>query len=158
MEPLTASSVRLTEPELVAWGRRLGERALEERAFVALIGPLGAGKTTLVRAACRGVGIEGVVPSPTFTLVHEYRVGTVPLFHADLYRLSSPAELDDIGWDDLLAGHGPVFVEWAERAGPHLPADRWEIRLRFDDSPDRRVAEAESLGRAPPLPPFGTDD
>lgn len=148
----------LDEEALREWGRRLGAAAARERVFVALFGPLGAGKSTLVRAAARGAGVEGAVPSPTYTLVNEHPLpgedgGT--LFHVDLYRLSGPRALDEIGWDRLLAGEGPVFVEWADRAEGALPADRWEVRL---DTPEdrslRRVAvrRAGAAPRPPELP------
>ena len=84
-------------------------------AVVLLSGDLGAGKTAFVRGLAEGLGIEpGEVTSPTFTLVHEYRGGRLPLVHVDLYRLET-AELDEIGMDPELAEAGVVAVEWAER-------------------------------------------
>lgn len=153
-------AVELTEEELARWGRRLGEAATERGdgpgVFVALHGPLGAGKTTLVRAACRGAGVEGTVRSPTFTLHNHHRPrGRRPIHHVDLYRLEGPDDLDDLGWDDLVGARGAVFVEWAERAGVRLPDDRWEIRMGMDEDPGRRRVDARSLGGAPPLPEPG---
>lgn len=149
----------LTEEALCAWARLLGRRAVAAGVFVCLYGELGAGKSTLVRAACRGAGVTGPVPSPTFTLVnrHESAEGAAVL-HVDLYRLRAPAELADIGWFDLLACESAVFVEWADRAGGHLPADRWDIRLSLAEASDARVVEAWSLGDAPALPPFARDE
>lgn len=147
----------LDEDELTGWGRALG-RALTEPgegpgAFVALFGPLGAGKTTLVRAACRGAGVEGKVRSPTFTLHNHHRPrGRRPVHHVDLYRLDGPEQLDDLGWEELLDAEGVVFVEWAERAGDRLPRERWEVRLAMADAPDRRIVEAVRRGAAPELP------
>ncbi len=153
-------AVELTEEGLERWGRRLGEEATDPGegtgVFVALHGPLGAGKTTLVRAACRGAGVEGTVRSPTFTLHNHHRPrGRRPIHHVDLYRLEGPGDLDDLGWDDLLDARGAVFVEWAERAGDRLPDDRWEVRLGMAEDPARRRVEARRLGGAPPLPPPG---
>lgn len=150
----------LDEETLRRWGRRLGEAATEPGEgpglTVALFGPLGAGKTTLVRAACRGAGVEGEVRSPTFTLHNHHRPrGRRPIHHVDLYRLEGPGELDDLGWDSLLDAEGVVFVEWAERAGDRLPADRWEIRMEMADEPDLRRVEARSLGDARSVPPPG---
>lgn len=147
----------LTEEELEGWARRLGEAATAPGegpgVAVALIGPLGAGKTTLVRAACRGAGVEGKVRSPTFTLHNHHRPpGRRPVHHVDLYRLEGPGDLDDLGWDELVDARGVVFVEWADRAGGRLPEDRWEIRLEMADDPGRRRVEARAVGRAPPLP------
>lgn len=145
----------LSEAELDAWGHLLGARALELRVFVALHGPLGAGKTRLVQAALRGAGVREPATSPTFTLVHEHRAGEVPVWHVDLYRIRGPEELDDLAWADLTAGEGAVFVEWAERAGERLPPDRWEVRLAMGGSPGRRRVRAAARGRTPPPPPPG---
>lgn len=151
-------AVELTEEALGRWGRRLGEVATGPGdgpgVFVALHGPLGAGKTTLVRAACRGAGVEGAVRSPTYTLHNHHRPpGRRPIHHVDLYRLDGPDDLHDVGWDDLVAARGAVFVEWAERAAGRLPDDRWEIRLGMAEDPDLRRVDARRLGEAPPLPP-----
>lgn len=152
------TAAELDEGALEAWGRRLGEAATRPGpgpgVLVALTGPLGAGKTTLVRAACRGAGVEGRVRSPTFTLHNHHRPpGRRPIHHVDLYRLSGPEELDDLGWDELLDARGVVFVEWAGRAGDRLPRDRWEIRLEPAEDPSVRRVEARSAGDAPPMPP-----
>ncbi|MCG8469698.1 MAG: tRNA (adenosine(37)-N6)-threonylcarbamoyltransferase complex ATPase subunit type 1 TsaE [Gemmatimonadetes bacterium] len=142
----------LDEAGLVEWGRRLGASAARDRVFVALIGALGAGKTTLTRAACEGAGVRDDVTSPTYTLVHWYRGATGPIAHVDLYRIDDPRELDPLDWDELASGGCAVFVEWADRAGPALPPDRWELRLAIDPDPTRRRVSPRSLGDAPPIP------
>lgn len=84
-------------------------------AVLLLSGELGAGKTAFVRGLARGLDLDpGDVTSPTFTLVHEYRGGRLPLVHVDLYRLEH-ADLDEIGLDDDLARAGVVAIEWPER-------------------------------------------
>jgi tRNA threonylcarbamoyladenosine biosynthesis protein TsaE len=100
---------------------------------IALTGPLAAGKTSLARAALQaaaGAPIE--VPSPTFTLVQTYDVPPAPVWHFDLYRLSEPEEVVELAWDEARA-EGIVLVEWPDRLGPLLPADRLDIALASAD-------------------------
>jgi len=90
-------------------------------AVLLLSGDLGAGKTAFVRGLAEGLAIDpGEVTSPTFTLVHEYRGGRLPLVHVDLYRLDR-AELDEIGLDQDLAARGVTAVEWSERLIRDVP-------------------------------------
>lgn len=151
------TDVELTEDELDAWGRRLGALAARKGVFVALRGPLGAGKTRLVQAACRGAGVEGPVQSPTYTLVRVHRAPEGVVHHADLYRIRDPRELADLGWDELTGGEGAVFVEWADRAERFLPADRWDIFLGMAADPDRRRVRVARRGSAPSPPPFAPE-
>lgn len=108
-------------------GQRLGS-LLQGGEVVALFGELGTGKTSLVRGIAAGLLAEPTsVSSPTFTLIHEYR-GRLPLIHTDLYRLT-PAQLEDTGLSDYLDGRRVTAIEWADRWGDGLPADRLEIYL-----------------------------
>lgn len=111
----------LTEAELVSWGERFG-RAAQPPLVVTLAGDLGAGKTTLVQAICRGYGVHEAVTSPTFALVHEYRGARSPVYHLDLYRLTGPEQLTNLAWDEIVSSHALVLVEWPERAGDRLPS------------------------------------
>ena len=109
-----------------ALGRKLGA-ALRPGDFVSLTGDLGSGKTLLVKAMAEGAGAKPA-SSPSFALVNLYR-GPVPLQHLDLYRLSGPAELFALGFDDLLEEPAATVCEWADRAGGALPPDRLDIAL-----------------------------
>ena len=99
--------------ETEALGERLAAR-LTGGEVIAYTGDLGAGKTAFTRGLARGLGITVRVTSPTFTIVNEYEGGRLPLFHFDMYRLSSSDELYDIGWEDYLARGGVCAVEWSE--------------------------------------------
>jgi tRNA threonylcarbamoyladenosine biosynthesis protein TsaE len=116
--------------------------SLEAGAVLLLSGELGAGKTAFVRGLAEGLGADaGEVTSPTFTLVHEYRGGRLPLIHVDLYRLDR-AELDEIGLDDDLAAVGVIAIEWPERLG-RQPAGAVKVRI-LDTGGDSRVIEIDS--------------
>src|SRR2546423_7786256 len=121
--PLAAHGhLAVTEDELTDWGERFG-RAARPPLLVTLSGELGAGKTTLARAICRGYGVPNEVTSPTFTLVHEFLSERSPVYHLDLYRLRGPDELSSLGWDEILYSQALVLIEWPERAGDLLPSD-----------------------------------
>ena len=128
----------LDEAELVAWGERFG-RAASAPLVVGLTGELGAGKTTLVRAICRGLGVTDDVTSPTFTLVNRYTSPRGAVYHVDLYRLRAPYELTNIGWDDILADDAVTLIEWPERAGERMPTLHVSIGLQHlpDDASKR---------------------
>lgn len=110
-----------SEAETEALGEELA-KGLAPGSVVAFTGDLGAGKTAFTRGLARGLGITQPVTSPTFTIVNEYEGGRLPLFHFDLYRLSSSEELFDIGWEDYLARGGVCAVEWSEIAEDALEA------------------------------------
>lgn len=148
--------MRVTEAELTAWGRRVG-REVRRPVFIGLGGPLGAGKSVFARAVAEGAGVREYMPSPTFNLVFRYETGDGgAVIHADLYRMRSPDELPGIGWDDVMGDdEAIVLVEWPERAGAHLPEDRWDVLLGYSPGGrGLREVEVRSRGRAPPLPAF----
>ena len=131
-------SAELTLAELTQWGEALGAR-LEAPSVVTLEGDLGAGKTTLAQAIARGYGVRDVVTSPTFAIVHEYRAPRSPVFHLDLYRLSGPHPLANIGWDDAMSAKAVLLVEWPDRAaGQLMPATHAITLAHVAGKPDVR--------------------
>ena len=119
---------------------------LRAGAVLLLEGDLGAGKTAFVRGLAEGLGVDpGEVSSPTFTLVHEYRGGRLPLIHVDLYRLDR-ADLDEIGLDLDLADQGVVAVEWPERLSRRING---AISIRISD----RGGDAREIAISPDLNP-----
>lgn len=147
--------MNLSELELVRWGERIG-RKVRPPVAIGLRGELGAGKSVLARAVARGAGVEGAVPSPTFNLLFRYPAdGGREIVHLDLYRLTDPEQLWELGWSELFGEREIVLVEWPERAGDLMPEDRWEIELRIDrDDPGMRSVSVRRVGEPPALPAF----
>jgi tRNA threonylcarbamoyladenosine biosynthesis protein TsaE len=133
--------MRLSADDLSRFGEALGRR-LVAPAVIGLSGELGTGKTTLVQAICRGLGARVLATSPTYALVHHYEMPDAsPVYHVDCYRLISPDEARDLGFEDMLRERAIVFVEWPERAGPWVPALDRHFRLAHDPDPGMRVLE-----------------
>jgi tRNA threonylcarbamoyladenosine biosynthesis protein TsaE len=137
-----------SEAETAAVGRDLA-RTLAAGAVVLLSGDLGAGKTAFVRGLADGLGVDPAdVSSPTFTLIHEYRSGRLPLFHADLYRLNDAREIDELGLDEI-GEDGVLAIEWAEK----LPRSTFgAIAVRIDQGDgDTRTIAITPIGSSAPL-------
>jgi tRNA threonylcarbamoyl adenosine modification protein YjeE len=123
-----------------ALGRRLAG-LLRPGDVIALRGVLGSGKTELARALIRArAGADIEVPSPSYTLVQDYRFADLLIRHIDLYRIHHPAELLELGLDAPAAGEA-WLIEWPERADAVLPPDRLDLELRQGDAPDARIAD-----------------
>jgi tRNA threonylcarbamoyladenosine biosynthesis protein TsaE len=147
-----------SEDDTVRLGRAIA-RLAEPAVVIALVGPLGAGKTQLARAIAEARGVDpDVISSPTFVLIHEYE-GDIPIYHADAFRLENPAAFLDLGIADYFHGEGISLIEWADRVRSVMPADAWWIDLaltgptsrtaRFDPPPaNRKLVEelARELG------------
>ena len=106
-------------------------RKLQPGDVIAYEGDLGAGKTAFTRGLARGLGIDEPVTSPTYTIVNEYPRGRLPLFHFDMYRLSGPDDLFDLGWEDYLVRGGVCAVEWSENVREALE-DPITVRIETD--------------------------
>ena len=120
-----ATHISGSPEETEALGTDLAKHAIEGTVF-ALVGPLGAGKTRFVKGLARGIGSTGSVTSPTFTLIHEYRDGRLPIYHFDFFRLEEIGAAERLGLDDYFFGDGVCVVEWADKFPDLLPRSaRW---------------------------------
>ena len=117
--------------ETRALGALLAE-FLEAGDFIALDGELASGKTCLVQGVASGLAYRGHATSPTFTLLHFYEGGRLPLYHFDLYRIEAPEELEGLGYEEYFYGDGVCAVEWSGLAADYLPDRRIGIRLEKD--------------------------
>ncbi len=104
-----------------------------------LLGDLGAGKSEFTRGLAQGLGVQGTVTSPSFTILNVYEDGRVPLYHFDWYRLNSAEELYEMGMDEYLGGDGIAVVEWPSQCPEAIPADYLEIRLPPTGENEREV-------------------
>src|SRR5262249_51392573 len=117
-----------SEEDTARLGRAIA-RVARPGAVVALVGPLGAGKTRLVRAVAEARNVDpAAISSPTFVLIHEY-AGAPPIYHVDAYRLETPAAFLGLGITDYMGGEGLVLIEWADRVRSEMPPDAWWIYL-----------------------------
>ena len=132
--------------ETEALAARLGAR-LTPGTVIAYRGPLGAGKTAFTRGLARGLGVREPVTSPTYTIVNEYLTGRLPLFHFDMYRLSGPDDLFDIGWEDYLDRGGVCAVEWSENVAEALEG-AIAVTLEITGPETRRITVEGGLGLA----------
>ena len=123
--------------ETEALGAALAAR-LTPGTVLAYLGDLGAGKTAFTRGLARGLGCRETVTSPTYTIVNEYLGGRLPLFHFDMYRLTSSDDLWDIGWEDYLDRQGVCAVEWSENV-PEAMAGALTVRIEKLGDSVRRI-------------------
>lgn len=121
----------------MAFGERIASR-LHGGEVIALIGGLGAGKTTLAKGIARGLGVEDEVVSPSFTLIQQYE-GRLGLTHIDLYRLDGAEEFEMIGGEEFLYTDGVTLIEWAEKIGDLLPKDLKKITIAIEENLDRTI-------------------
>lgn len=132
-----------TADEAYAWGMQLA-KGLAAGDVIALCGHLGAGKTQITRGIVSGMDSKAAVTSPTFTLVHEYIDGRLPVFHFDFYRMESAAEVIGIGWDDFLTEPGIIIVEWADMFPDLMPPNTRWFHLETLAEGSRQLTERSS--------------
>ena len=131
------------------FGKRIASN-LRVGDVITLTGPLGAGKSEFARGIARGLGIEGTLPSPTFTILNVYENGRIPLYHYDWYRIEDPEELLAIGAEEHLPGNGVTLVEWSEQAPELLPEERLDVQLiKLDDG--QRLICFKAIGGFRPI-------
>lgn len=136
MATFTSNSVTETIAFARKWAQSLGPNDV-----VALVGDLGAGKTHFVKGLLEGLESADVATSPTFTLIHEYRGGRLPVFHFDFYRLNLQSEITEIGFDDYLDEGGVAVIEWADRFPQVFPVrTRW-LRIGAPSASERTIDE-----------------
>lgn len=141
------------EAACAAFAQALARQPGLDHAFFTLQGPLGAGKTTLVRHLLRALGVSGRIKSPTYTVMEPYRVGGLDIAHFDFYRFSDPREWEDAGFRDVFARPGLKLAEWPEKAAGALPMPDLALHLTLDEapvgkeSPTGDVSEAELSAR-----------
>lgn len=119
------------EAETFALGKRIGEQAKAGQIF-ALLGDLGVGKTVFTKGLAEGLGITEPVSSPTFTIVQIYEEGRMPFYHFDVYRISDPEEMDEIGYEDCFYGEGVCLIEWSQLIEEILPERVTAVTIEKD--------------------------
>lgn len=124
--------------ETEALGAYIASLLDKKTSFVALYGEMGAGKTAFVRGFASVISPGSRVKSPTYTVVNEYRRGEIPLFHFDLYRLSSPEELDSLGFDEYVSS-GICIAEWSDMLGDDLPENAVKVYIRRIGENEREI-------------------
>lgn len=134
------ATITLRRPEEAEDVARLIQQSHDTARVFALHGDLGAGKTTLIKAFCKVLGVADRTSSPSFAIVNEYRTGNGDLlYHFDLYRLKAAEELDGIGFDEYLDSGSYCFIEWPELAAGHLPSEVVHVRLEAAASGVRTI-------------------
>ena len=134
METVVLKNLKETE----SFGKEFADK-LKPGSVVALIGPLGAGKTTLTKAIAKGLGVTETLSSPTFTIVCEYETGKMPLYHFDVYRVHDEDELFEMGFEEYFRKGGVCLIEWADLVLDLLPKDTIVLNLDYGKDEEERI-------------------
>ena len=124
--------------ETRALGAKLAAQ-LRRGDVVLLRGDLGAGKSEFARGVARGLGVQGPVPSPSFTILNMYDEGRIPLYHFDWYRIHDPDEIGEMGFEEQIGGDGIALIEWSEQAPEYVPDRALDISIRAVDETTREI-------------------
>lgn len=138
--PTTTVFAWADEEATRAFAQRLAARPGLDRAFIALEGDLGAGKTSFVRHLLRALGATGRIKSPTYAVLEPYELAGLAAYHFDFYRFGDPREWADAGFRDIFGGPGLKLVEWPQRAGELLPVPDLLLHIEALDESRRRVS------------------
>ncbi len=149
-EPIVKTLVWQDEAATQAFANSLAALTDIGRAFIALHGDLGAGKTTLVRHLLQALGVKGRIKSPTYAVVEPYELPALDIWHFDFYRFADPREWEDAGFRDIFASPGLKLAEWPEKAGAKLPTPDLDIALQTTSETARAVTltARTAVGRA----------
>ncbi|HEY5036590.1 MAG TPA: tRNA (adenosine(37)-N6)-threonylcarbamoyltransferase complex ATPase subunit type 1 TsaE [Chthoniobacterales bacterium] len=133
-----ATFISHSAAETIAFAQNWAQH-LQPNDIVALRGDLGAGKTHFVKGIVSSFGSSETVTSPTFTLLHEYRAGRLPIFHFDFYRIENRAAVENIGFEDYLEENGLAVIEWADRYPELLPGRARWVDFAIESAEERRI-------------------
>lgn len=135
----TYSYTASTEADLQGIAQALVQ-CLGNRQYLCFYGPMGAGKTTFIKAICKALEVEDLVNSPTFSIVNQYdTVASDIIYHFDFYRLESPQEALDIGFEDYINSDAICLMEWPEKIAPLLPHDCVEVHIEVQPNGHRQI-------------------
>ena len=144
-EGMDAKTVRISsEKDTEAFACELAAKA-QPGDVVALIGDLGTGKTTLTKYIAAALGVTDTITSPTFNIVCEYKSGRMPLYHFDVYRLTGPEEVYDLGFDEYFYGDGLCVIEWADLIEETLPEETIFVNREYGQDPEERIYKVTGM-------------
>ena len=125
-----------SEQETIEAGAEVGKK-LRAGDIIACYGELGSGKTRFLKGVCSALGVHEHITSPTFTIINEYH-GSLPVYHFDFYRISTAAEIQELGLEEYFYGNGVCLIEWAEHITNLLPGRHYDVRFELGSTDQER--------------------